>query len=76
MLVKLTLQLTLKLLLKSKTMTFLLPFLLLISTPSSEYDPSDYCRELTEVLSEAVKDEVITYKEAREISQGCLTTTP
>ena len=52
-------------------MTLLLPFLLLITTPTPEYDPSDYCRELTEVLAEAVKDEVITYKEAAGILSRC-----
>ena len=55
-------------------MIFLLPFLLLTS-PSPEYDPSDYRQELTEVLAEAVKDEVITYKEALAISDSCFSCT-
>ena len=57
-------------------MTLLLPFLLLIINPSPEYDPSDYCRELSVVLAEAVKDEVITYKEAAGILYRCPAFTP
>lgn len=57
-------------------MTLLLHFLLLTTTPSLEYDPSDYCQELTQVLDEAVKDEVITYKEARGILSKCPTLAP
>jgi hypothetical protein len=64
---------TLKLLLKFKTMTLLLPFLLLITTPSPEYDPADYCNELSVVLADAVKEKVITYKEAGAIIDRCNT---
>lgn len=57
-------------------MTFLLSFLFLITPLSSEYEASDYCLELADVLAEAVKDEVITYKEAGEMYERCLTIAP
>ena len=57
-------------------MTLLLPFLLLTIPPSLDNDPPDYCQELVEVLAEAVKDKVITHKEAGGILRGCLTLTP
>jgi len=54
-------------------MTLLLPFLLLITTPSPEYDPTDYCQELSVVLDEFVKEKVIGYKEAGGIVDRCYT---
>jgi hypothetical protein len=57
-------------------MTLLLPFLLLITNSSPEYDPSDYCQELSVELAKAVKDEVITYKEAAGILSRCPAFTP
>ena len=57
-------------------MTLLLPFLLLLTTLSPEYDPTDYCQELSVVLADAVKDKVIGYKEAGAIIDRCYTSAP
>ena len=57
-------------------MTLLLYFLLLTSIPSPDNDPPDYCQELSVELAKAVKDEVITYKEAGAILARCNTLAP
>ena len=57
-------------------MTLLLPFLLLTTTPSLDNDLPNYCQELSVVLAQAVKDEVITDKEAGGILNGCYRSRP
>lgn len=55
-------------------MTLLLPFLLLTTPP--EYDGPDYCTEVTQVILEAVKDKVLSDKQAQEMIGHCWTNTP
>ena len=58
-------------------MKLLLLFLLLtLPVSASEIEPPNYCVELAEVILDAVKDEVLTDKQAQDMINHCWSTAP